>query len=102
MVAADAFSQDEPGIFTPICDVLLRRGDYYMHLADLAAYIQAQEGVNALYADPEAWARRAILNVGHAGRFSSDRTIAEYAVDIWHAQPGPVDCGPAVDSGGPG
>src|SRR5688572_1599302 len=54
MIAANAFSQDEPGIFAPIWDVLLTHGDYYMHLADLTAYVQTQEQVGALYTQPEA------------------------------------------------
>jgi starch phosphorylase len=90
MIAANAFSPAEPGIFTPIVDVLLRHGDYYMHLADLAAYVQTQAQVSTLYRQPEAWARKAILNVGHAGTFSSDRTIADYAADIWQVQSCPV------------
>src|SRR5438132_6970149 len=57
MIAANAFSPEEPGIFTPIIDVLLTHGDYYMHLADLAAYVQTQAQVSALYKQPEAWAR---------------------------------------------
>jgi starch phosphorylase len=91
MIAANAFSPTEPGIFAPIVDVLLARGDYYMHLADLAAYVQTQARVSALYQQPEAWARMAIRNVGHAGPFSSDRTIADYAADIWQVQPCPVE-----------
>jgi starch phosphorylase len=91
MIATNAFSPGEPGIFAPIVDVLLTHGDYYMHLADLAAYVQTQAQVSALYQHPEAWARKAILNVGHAGTFSSDRTIADYAADIWQVQPCPVE-----------
>ena len=91
MIRDNAFSQAEPGIFTPIWDVLLTHGDYYRHLAHLSAYIQTQERVSALYTQPDAWARQAILNVGHSGKFSSDRTIAEYAADIWQAKPCPVE-----------
>jgi starch phosphorylase len=91
MIRDNAFSQAEPGIFTPIWDVLLPHGDYYMHLADLSAYVQTQERVSALYAQPDAWVRKAILNVGHSGKFSSDRTIVEYAADIWQAKPCPVE-----------
>ena len=91
MIAADAFSQAEPGIFAPIRDTLLTHGDYYMHLADLSAYVQTQEKVGALYKQPDAWARQAILNVGHSGKFSSDRTVAEYAAKIWRAKPCPVE-----------
>ena len=72
----------------PADDVLTR--DYYMHLADLASYLDADRRLCALYADPPAWARKAILNVASSGKFSSDRTIAEYAADIWHADPCPV------------
>jgi glycogen phosphorylase len=87
MIATNAFSPDEPGIFAPILDVLLTHGDYYRHLADLSAYVETQAKVSALYTQPEAWARKAILNVGHSGKFSSDRTIAEYASDIWQVGP---------------
>jgi len=61
-----------------------------MHLADLKAYVETQERVTALYADPDGWARKAIINVACSGRFSSDRTIREYAAEIWHAKPCPV------------
>jgi starch phosphorylase len=90
LIFSDHFSRNEPGIFEPLREALLTRGDYYMHLADLMAYAQAQHQVGTLYAQPEAWARKAILNVASSGRFSSDRTIAEYATDIWQARPCPV------------
>jgi starch phosphorylase len=61
-----------------------------MHLADLVSYLEADARVCARYADPVAWARMAILNVASSGKFSSDRTIAEYAADIWHVKPCPV------------
>jgi starch phosphorylase len=61
-----------------------------MHLADLTSYCQAHERVSLLYADPGAWARKAILNVASSGKFSSDRTIAEYARDIWKVEPCPI------------
>lgn len=69
---------------------LLTHGDYYMHLADLKSYLEADERLRALYADSEDWARKAILNVASSGRFSSDRTVAEYAAEIWNVQPCPV------------
>ena len=75
---------------TPLRDTLLTRGDYYMHLADLVSYLEADERLCALYVDRDAWARTAILNVASSGKFSSDRTIAEYAADIWHVTPCPV------------
>jgi starch phosphorylase len=70
---------------------LLRQGDYYMHLADLNSYSEAHVRVGALYANPEDWTRRAILNIAASGRFSSDRTIAEYARDIWQAPACPIE-----------
>ncbi len=91
LIRSGAFDRGEPGVFGPICDTLLTHGDYYMHLADLSAYVTTQEQVARIYRQPDEWTRRAILNVGHSGKFSSDRTIAEYAADIWHAEPCPVD-----------
>ena len=61
-----------------------------MHLADLTAYASAQAQVGCPLRGPDAWARKAILNVAHSGKFSSDRTIAEYAAEIWNAEPCPV------------
>ncbi len=83
LIAADHFSGREPGVFAPLLDVLLRGGDYYMHLADLRSYLETQARVGALYEDRHAWARRAIVNVASAGWFSSDRAIAQYASEIW-------------------
>jgi len=62
-----------------------------MHLADLSAYVIIQEELGQLFRQPEAWTRQAILNVGHSGKFSSDRTILEYAADIWEVEPCAVD-----------
>jgi len=90
LIFSDHFSPDEPGIFAPLRDTLLTHGDHYMHLADLKAYLEADQRLMALFADPDAWARKAILNVAGSGKFSSDRTIAEYAADIWKAEPCPV------------
>src|SRR5215470_10888382 len=90
LIFSDHFSRDEPGIFAPLRDTLLTHGDHYMHLADLVSYLEADGRLCALYADPAAWARKAILNVASSGKFSSDRTIAEYASDIWHLKPCPV------------
>jgi starch phosphorylase len=90
MIASNYFSREEPGIFEPIVDALLRHGDFYMHLADLGAYLQTQDAVSSLYADPQEWTRKAIINVGCSGTFSSDRSIARYATEIWDAKPCPV------------
>mgnify|MGYP003693555595 CR=1 FL=1 len=62
-----------------------------MHLADLTSYLEAdRQAAATLYADPDGWARKAILNVAGSGKFSSDRTIAEYAADIWNVKPCPI------------
>jgi starch phosphorylase len=90
LIFSDHFSPNEPGIFAPLRDTLLTQGDHYMHLADLTSYIQAHGRLGELYADPHAWARKAILNVAGSGKFSSDRTIAEYASGIWGVKPCPV------------
>jgi starch phosphorylase len=90
LIFSDHFSRNEPGLFGPLRDALLTQGDFYMHLADLTSYGQAHERLGELYADPDAWARKAILNVAGSGKFSSDRTIAEYATDIWGVKPCPV------------
>ncbi len=85
------FSPDEPGIFEPIRETLLTKGDYYLHLADLTEYVATQAKVMALYRDPRAWAEKAIHNVARSGKFSSDRTIREYASEIWGAKPSQVE-----------
>ena len=90
LIFSDHFSQNEPGVFTPLRDVLLTHGDHYMHLADLKSYLETDERVVHLYQDQNAWARMAILNIASSGKFSSDRTIAEYAADIWKVEPCPV------------
>ena len=68
----------------------LQDRDHYMHLADLTSYLAADRRLLELYADQQAWVRKAVLNVASSGNFSSDRTIAEYASEIWHATPCPV------------
>jgi starch phosphorylase len=90
LIMADHFSRYEPGVFGPVLGALLAGGDHYRHLADLRSYLEADRRMTELYADPDAWARKAILNVAASGRFSSDRTIAQYAAEIWNAEPCPV------------
>jgi glycogen phosphorylase len=90
MIFSDYFSSYEPGVFAPLRDVLLTHGDFYMHLADLKSYLEADARLVDLYARPEDWARKAILNVAGSGRFSSDRTIREYATEIWGVEQCPV------------
>jgi glycogen phosphorylase len=90
LIFSDHFSANERGIFAPLRDALLDHGDYYMHLADLKSYLQADHELRELYSDSAAWSRKAILNVAGSGKFSSDRTIAEYAAEIWKVGSCPV------------
>jgi starch phosphorylase len=90
LISSGHFNRGVAGIHAPIVDTLLTRGDHYMHLADLRSYLAADEQVTRVYANPDEWARRAILNIGGSGKFSSDRTIAEYAQGIWKTPPCPV------------
>jgi glycogen phosphorylase len=90
LIFSDYFSCYEPGVFEPLRDMLLTQGDHYMHLADLNSYLTADAQMSALYADSDQWARTAILNVAGSGKFSSDRTIAEYATEIWNVKPCPI------------
>ncbi|HTL58958.1 MAG TPA: glycogen/starch/alpha-glucan phosphorylase [Candidatus Limnocylindrales bacterium] len=87
LIASNHFSRNELGIFTPILDALLQHGDHYRHLADLASYTRAHQLLGELYAGQSEWTRKAILNIAASGRFSSDRTIAQYAKDIWNVEP---------------
>jgi len=89
LIFSDHFNPKEPGIFEPLREPLISR-DHYMHLADLKAYLEADRRLLELYADPQEWTRKAILNIASSGKFSSDRTIAEYAAEIWGAKPCPV------------
>jgi starch phosphorylase len=91
LLVSDRLAGDEPGIFQPIREILLERGDHYMHLADLRSYADAQVRAGELYLRPEEWSRKAILNVARSGKFSSDRSIRQYAEEIWKARPCPVD-----------
>ncbi|HEV3020925.1 MAG TPA: glycogen/starch/alpha-glucan phosphorylase, partial [Pirellulales bacterium] len=90
LIFSDHFSRDEKGVFAPLRDTLLTHGDYYMHLADLRSYLDVDRRLVELYGNPDVWARKAILNVASSGKFSSDRTIAEYAAGIWNVEPCPV------------
>ena len=83
MIAGGYFSPDAPHRFKPIFDALTGYGDHFLLLADYVSYLACQERVDALYRDHEEWSRRAILNVAGMGRFSSDRTIREYAETVW-------------------
>jgi starch phosphorylase len=87
MIASGFFSCDDTTLFRSLFDSLTGGGDHYLLLADYESYIKAQDRVDALYLDQEAWARRAILNVAGMGKFSSDRSINEYAEKIWNVKP---------------
>ncbi|HKM65753.1 MAG TPA: glycogen/starch/alpha-glucan phosphorylase [Candidatus Acidoferrum sp.] len=90
LIFSDYFSRSGPGTFLPVHETLLTRGDYYMHLADLKSYLEADQRICELHADQASWTRKAILNVAGSGKFSSDRTIAEYAREIWKVEPCPI------------
>jgi starch phosphorylase len=90
LIFSGYFSQYEPGIFEPLRHTLLTGGDHYMHLADLTSYLRADRNLCDLYDDSDGWVRKAILNIAGSGKFSSDRTIAEYAADVWNVKPCPV------------
>jgi glycogen phosphorylase len=82
-IKGELFCPDEPGLFEWIFNALIYRGDYYFHLADFDAYVEAQAKAAGDFSQPALWSRKAILNVARMGKFSSDRTIREYAREIW-------------------
>ena len=90
LIFSNHFSREEPGVFEPLRGALLTHGDQFMHLADLTSYLHADGAVCALHGRPEDWARKVIHNIAASGKFSSDRTIHEYATEIWGAKPCPV------------
>lgn len=90
LIFSGYFNRNEPGAFDPLHETLLTHGDFYMHLADLTSYLHADQQLTKLYGQPGRWAEKAILNVASSGKFSSDRTIAEYAADIWKLEPCPT------------
>jgi starch phosphorylase len=89
MIASGLFSPSDPDMFLPLLDALLV-DDPFMVMADYAAYVQCQEHVSRTYEDQDRWTRMSILNAARIGRFSADRTISEYAQQIWHVEPVPV------------
>lgn len=90
MISGGFFSKDNPELFKPIVDALLHHGDHYLVLEDYASYIACQDRVADAYRDRERWARMSIINTACMGKFSSDRTIRQYAEEIWQAKPVPV------------
>jgi glycogen phosphorylase len=89
MIFSDYFNRYEPGIFEPLRDMLLTH-DFYMHLADLKSYLDADHRLSELCSNHHEWARKAVLNIAASGKFSSDRTIAQYNSEIWKAAPCPI------------
>jgi glycogen phosphorylase len=87
LIRDDAFSRGEPGLFRPLVDSLLSGGDRFFLLADYASYVTCQEGAVRIFRDGAAWTRMSILNVANMGKFSSDRTIRQYAEEIWGITP---------------
>ena len=88
-LCGNLFCPSSPGLFRPLHDAILYGGDRYMHLADLEGYIAAQDCVTADARDPALWRQKSLLNVAGSGRFSTDRTVSEYAREIWHLAPVP-------------
>ena len=87
MISQNTFSPGTPGLFTPITDGLLHGGDPFCVLADYRAYLDCQEKASRLYRDQDEWTRRSILNTANMGKFSSDRSVVEYAETIWGVRP---------------
>ena len=90
MIKNGYFSQEHPELFHPIIDSLLNRGDHYLVMADYEAYLKCQEKVTQTFKDNNLWTKMSILNVANMGKFSSDRTIKEYADEIWRVKPIPI------------
>ncbi|PKH23837.1 glycogen phosphorylase [Enterobacterales bacterium CwR94] len=86
-IATGVFSPEEPNRYRNIYDSLVNMGDHYQLLADYRSYVDTQDKVDTLYQQPDEWTRKAVMNIANMGYFSSDRTIQEYADDIWHISP---------------
>jgi starch phosphorylase len=86
-IGGGLFSPDDLNRFKPLVDRLLDEGEYFLALADYEDYVAAQERVDENYRDQESWIRKAIINTAHMGKFSSDRSIQDYANDIWELSP---------------
>jgi glycogen phosphorylase len=93
MIGDGAFQNDQPELFRPIVEAHLAWNDHYMRLADYQSYVSCQERVSSAFQDQSQWTRKSILNVARIGKFSTDRTIREYAEEIWNAKSVPVAFG---------
>ncbi len=89
MIKSNYFSKNEPGIFKPIIDSLLN-DDNYCLFADYQSYIDMQDEVSHVYKNVDEWTKRSIYNVARIGKFSSDRSVKEYAENIWKVKPTPI------------
>ena len=98
-IRRNEFIPDQPDLFAEICQQLVDSGDRFFHIADYRPYVEAQSTVADLWRTPDAWARRAIVNVARMGPFSSDRTIREYAEQIWHIEPVSIQVKPGNGNG---
>ncbi|HEY0210303.1 glycogen phosphorylase [Acerihabitans sp.] len=86
-IATGVFSPGDANRYRNLFDTLVNFGDYYQLLADYRSYVDTQDRVDQLYLQPEEWTRRTVMNIASMGYFSSDRTIQEYADEIWHVKP---------------
>jgi starch phosphorylase len=91
---SDFLNLEQPGLFRPVRQALLDHGDYYLHLLDFRSYVECQEEVDRTFRDPERWTAMALANIANMGRFSSDRTIQEYAREVWDLKPCPIKLEP--------
>jgi starch phosphorylase len=89
-LSGDFLNLEQPGLYRPIREALLEHGDYYLHLADFHSYLETQQRVDETYGNRDQWDRMCLMNIAHMGKFSSDRTILEYANEIWHIKPCPI------------
>jgi starch phosphorylase len=89
-LAGDFLNLEQPGLYRPIREALLEHGDYYLHLADFHSYVETQNRVDEVYRNPDQWERMCLMNIANMGKFSSDRTILEYANEVWHIKPCPI------------
>ncbi len=92
-LADGSLSRGDASLFRPIVDSLLE-SDPWLLLADFASYLRAQAEVERAYLEPERWTRMSILNTARMGRFSSDRSIADYCRDVWQVTPVPIELPP--------
>jgi starch phosphorylase len=90
LIRSPFFNLEQPDLFKPIWDALLTHGDHYLHLADFRSYVECQTRVDDVYCHPEAWSRMCLMNIANMGPFSSDRTIEQYASEIWKLEKVPI------------